>query len=235
MRYGEANPNYRGTAIKVCTYCGKQYSSYNKGRKYCSVACSAGSKPRMPKRQLVLKLVARRPEPFIRKQNETVCRQCNKLFTSSPSRKRMYCSYQCHLDSGGAFRAGIASSGARMKYGPKKDANHNEIFDEMRKHCAVYDLSSMGRGVPDGIAWVDGQWKLFDVKNPKTGYGRRGLNMVQQKWIGQWKGGPVYLIYTIEEARRFATGQLTGLKVCDSDGYASAKSVDEALKAVGVR
>ena len=105
-----------------------------------------------------------------------------------------------------------------MKYGPKKDANHNEIFDELRKHCAVYDLSTTGRGMPDGLAWIEGAWHLFDVKNPKTGYGKRGLNPIQKKWIQQWQGGPVYLIYTEDEASRFGRGNFTGIKREESAG-----------------
>ena len=99
-----------------------------------------------------------------------------------------------------------------MKYGPKKDANHNEVMNEMRKHCAVYDMSTAGMGLPDGLAWINGAWHLFDIKNPKTSYGRRGLNKVQKKWIEQWKGGPVYLIYTTEEAANFAQGKFEGIK-----------------------
>lgn len=140
------------------------------------------------------------------------CAQCRKEFTSSPSSGRIFCSYQCHLDSGGAFRAGIASSKAIMKYGPKKDANHNEVMEEMRKHCPVWDLSPLGNGVPDGIAWVTERWILFDIKNPKTAYGRKGLNAVQKKWITQFQGGPVYLLYGIEDAQAFAKGEFDGLK-----------------------
>lgn len=99
-----------------------------------------------------------------------------------------------------------------MKYGAKRDANHNEIFEEMRKHCPVLDMSAAGHGLPDGIAGINGALYLFDVKNPKTGYGRRGLNAVQKKWVEQWKGSPVYLIYTVEEAARFARGDFTGIK-----------------------
>lgn len=100
-----------------------------------------------------------------------------------------------------------------MKYGAKKDANHNEIFAVMRKYCPVYDLSNAGMGIPDGVAWINQAWQLFDVKNPKTAYGRRGLNKVQRKWLETWRGGPVYLIYTVEEAERFAQGNFEGIKV----------------------
>jgi hypothetical protein len=98
------------------------------------------------------------------------------------------------------------------KYGAKKDANHTELMNIIKGLCAAFDLSNAGFGIPDGIAWVNSAWRLFDIKNPKTGYGRRGLNAVQRKWINRYEGGPVYLIYTADEAKKFAVGELDGLK-----------------------
>lgn len=100
-----------------------------------------------------------------------------------------------------------------MKYGAKKDANHKEIMEAMRKYCPVYDMSHAGFGVPDGVAWVgNNTWQFFDIKNPKTSYGRKGLNAVQKKWLqGKQGGGPVFLIRTETEAEKFAKGDLDGL------------------------
>lgn len=179
--------------IKICRYCSKEFQSPKSVRKNtCSEEC------RVKWRE--------------QSQHKMFCAKCGTEFRFYPSQHRIYCSYQCHLDSGGAFRAGIAAAEARLKYGPKKDANHNEVVAEMRKYCAVYDMSSAGMGLPDGVAWIKEAWHLFDVKNPKTGYGRRGLNDVQKKWIQAWSGGPVYLIYTVEEAARFAQGNFDGIK-----------------------
>ena len=211
---GESNPNHRDAGNRVCAYCGVGYQSYSKTSKFCSHACSckAHTKPKQP-RQIVLRLVKQKPTKKARaKKLEKNCIQCGALYLSSPSQKRLFCSYRCHLDSGGAFRAGIAASKATLMYGPKKDANHNEIFDELRKHCSVVDASAVGGGMPDGIAWVNESIQLFDVKNPKTGYGRAGLNKVQQKWVDQWAGPPVYLLYTVEDAKNFGTGKLDAVK-----------------------
>lgn len=101
---------------------------------------------------------------------------------------------------------------AKLKYGAKKDANHNEIFAMIRTFTAAHDLSNAGNGVPDGVAWVVDGWQFFDVKNPNTGYGRRGLNKRQKEWASDWRGGPVYLIYTVEEAQAFAQGKLDDIK-----------------------
>lgn len=140
------------------------------------------------------------------------CRRCGAAFEHYKSAARIFCSYACHLESGGARRAGDAAAMAKRKYGAKKDANHSEIFGVIGALTAVHDLSNVGCGCPDGLAWVDGGWQLFDVKNPQTGYGRRGLNKRQKEWASDWRGGPVYLIHDIEEAERFAKGNLDGLK-----------------------
>lgn len=154
----------------------------------------------------------------VRRAHILKCQGCGVQFKSSPSQKRKYCSYACHLATGGAQRAGEAAIMARKKYGAKRDANHSEIFAEISATCPVKDLSDAGCGVPDGIAWVNDSWQWFDVKNPKTAYGRRGLNPVQKRWAGDWRGGPVFLIYNREEARRFAKGDFCGLKRFPSFG-----------------
>jgi hypothetical protein len=71
-----------------------------------------------------------------------------------------------------------------------------------------YDLSAVGGGVPDGIAWIKSMWQFVEIKNPKTAYGRRGLNKIQKKWINQWQGGDVYIIRTIDDAINFSRGDL---------------------------
>ena len=101
---------------------------------------------------------------------------------------------------------------AKKKYGAKKDANHSLIFGVIAAIAPVKDLSACGFGIPDGIAWVGGGWQFFDVKNAATAYGRRGLNDRQKKWAADWRGGPVFLIYTEEEAQRFARGNFDRLK-----------------------
>lgn len=229
---GENNPNFRSAGLKVCEYCRCEFSNYNKKRKFCSLKCRDMAKPRKaPTVQIALPLPkpAKPPrQPVEPKKRVYTCQNCRNPYEAYPSAGRVFCTYQCFKDSGGPFRAGMAASQATMKYGAKKDANHADVFDEMRKHCPVYDLSVVGRGVPDGVAWAGGQWRLFDVKNPKTGYGRRGLNPIQKKWLEQWKGGPVYLIYTVEEARLFGQGVVDGLK-CFSGGAVMATTDDGAI------
>lgn len=98
---------------------------------------------------------------------------------------------------------------ANKRYGHKKDANHNEIVDAFESLGAnVLDMSAMGYGVPDLLVWCFGAWRLIDVKNPKTPYGRRGLNARQKEWALAWKGGPVYMVSTVEQAIAMVNGKL---------------------------
>jgi hypothetical protein len=145
-------------------------------------------------------------KPFI------FCGHCGVKFRAPKSALRIYCSYQCHLDNGGAQKAGAFAAMAKSKYGYKKDANHDEIFEVMRAYVPVKDLSMMGCGMPDGLAWINKGWHLFDVKNPKTSYGRKGLNKLQKSWAQSWLGGPVYLIYSEEDATNFVKGRFDKIK-----------------------
>ena len=109
---------------------------------------------------------------------------------------------------------------AKLKYGAKKDANHGEVVDALiRFGASVLDISSLGCGAPDLVVWCRGGWHLCDVKNRKTGYGRRGLNPRQQEWAAKWKGGPVTLLYSIDDAKALVEGRLELLKQI----YGSAK------------
>lgn len=236
---GELNNNFRGGNEKKCAFCNGTFCSYVKQKKFCSLDCYWSSKKEQkPKQQDKIKKplqykicaycgisfrcfktsnkvtcstkcsIANRSDSKVTKK----CLTCSIEFKSYPSSNRIYCSYKCHLDNGGAFKAGLAAAKATMKYGSKKDANHAEMFAVLKKYCAVYDVSTSGMGIPDGLAWINGAWHLFDIKNPKTGYGKRGLNSIQKKWLSQARGGPVYLLYTVEDAENFATGRFDGLK-----------------------
>lgn len=245
-RFGRdtSNNNYRAAGLHTCAQCGTVFQSYSR-RRYCGqdcyhlsrqtlVArpcerCGCNYQPDTVSRRFCSKACAVPPKAPPRQKKQRgpkpyTCWNCGGAFLAYPSSNRKFCGYQCFLKSGGAQRAGDAAAMAKSKYGAKKDANHSEIFEAIAQITAVKDLSDVGRGVPDGIAWIGSGWQLFDVKNPLTGYGKRGLNARQRQWISDWRGGPVYLIYTVEEALRFARGQLDGLKVEQSG----------ALEAIGI-
>lgn len=237
---GESNPNFKDASLRICERCNKEYKSYNKTRKYCSLKCSGedktllhpkpcihcGSvfKPNIPANKYCSQVCSRSAKTKsakeksekLRPKKQTIeaiiCHNCGDNFSAYKSSARKFCSYDCFIKSGGAQRAGDAAAMAKRVYGNKKDANHHQVFGVLQKLVPVKDLSDAGCGIPDGIAWVNNGWHLFDVKNPNTGYGRRGLNPRQKQWADNWSGGAVYLLYNEDDAIAFATGNFDRVK-----------------------
>ena len=236
----DRNPNFKAVPAKKCLICGCEFNSYKKDQKYCGqgcyqkqrekellktcLQCRVGFKAQHKQQKYCSPQCVKDSKPKTkvyvpkpREKNIKQCLQCNTSFQSPLSAERKFCSYACFLNSGGAQRAGDEAVKAMKKYGAKKDANHNEIFGALGKLVPVRDLSAAGFGVPDGIAWVKNSWQLFDVKNPNSGYGKRGLNTRQKSWADDWRGGKVYLIYTVDDAIKFAKGEFSELKSFPED------------------
>lgn len=200
----------RASQQKKCNQCGSIYrSKKNQGRRtgtggnFCSWACYQKSLPKQENRQKSLALLVR---------NFEKCENCGTSFQAMACDQRKFCSYECFVESGGPQRAGEAAVRAMKKYGAKKDANHNELFKIIRQVVPAHDLSDCGFGVPDGLAWIKGAWHLFDIKNPETSYGRKGLNEKQKEWAFSWRGGPVFLIYNQDDAENFVRGEFDKVK-----------------------
>jgi hypothetical protein len=101
----------------------------------------------------------------------------------------------------------------KRKYGAKKDANHAEIVEAFRKlGVGVLDLSDLGCGVPDLLVSSAKRYLFVDVKNRATRYGMRGLNELQKKWADEWTGGPVYLVYDLDDVVAIANGHFDFVK-----------------------
>jgi len=179
----------------VCVVCDLSFRSFTRS-KYCANHKAEAEINKVSKIKL--------GKPVDPDKKETkICLQCKKQFEHYKSRQKLYCSYECHLDSGGAWRAGLASKKVVMKYGAKKDANHFEIVDALKKAGAyVLDMSHVGSGFPDLIVGAHQKTMLVEIKNPKTAYGKKGLNKNQQKWKEQWVGGPYCIVDSIEGATR---------------------------------
>lgn len=85
----------------------------------------------------------------------------------------------------------------------KVDANHKEVVDALKTiGASIIDASRLGKGMPDLIVGFRGQTILIEVKNPKTQYGRKGLNENQRKWAESWRGGPLAIVDGVEAALR---------------------------------
>lgn len=239
---GENNPNYKDAGWHICQTCGVDFKNYNKTRKFCSVACyhkSRKRKERPPKKKRVKRTCPYCDSPIVNSKTSrtcgdnscqekhriatlgpkpvTKCKNCGKMFEHHRSAKRKYCSYDCSIKDGTAFRAGRAAARSNnTKY--KKDHNHDEIVSALEK-CGVQviDTSHMGRGFPDLICCSRRETHLVEIKNPETHYGKRGLNGLQKKFAEEWRGGPVYIIRTVDDVEAFANGRLDDIDYYGGD------------------
>ena len=88
-------------------------------------------------------------------------------------------------------------------YACRVDDNQKDVVSAMRAAGAyVIDTSKMGNGFPDLIVGFRGVTLLMEVKNPKTQYGRAGLNKRQKSWHAEWTGGPLSTVDGPEAALR---------------------------------
>jgi hypothetical protein len=175
----------------VCKVCNMQFRNLNKTN-YCE------------KHKLQAKIAQASHGGRKKDENKKItkkCLHCKNEFKHYKTRKQIYCSYDCHIASGGAWRAGLSAKEATLKYGAKKDANHNEVVDALKEAGAsVIDMSHVGRGFPDLIVGFNSQTLLMEIKNPKTSYGKKGLNKNQLKWREQWIGGTYCIVDSVESA-----------------------------------
>lgn len=89
---------------------------------------------------------------------------------------------------------------ARVRRG-KKDGNHNELKAAFQQlGCSVLDLYDVGiGGAPDIIVGCAGSTVCVEIKNPETRYGRAGLNTNQTAFSRDWRGGPLYVVSSLDE------------------------------------
>ena len=229
------------TYKKICEKCESQFISRKTFAKYCSPRCKEKkrrhgiciicSNPTKARNSATCSLSCRR-ELFAKKPRRSKhkeCAECGRVFYFYPSQNRKFCSYKCHLSSGGALRAGIAS--ARMRKtssGAKKDANHMEIVRAFKKLGAeIIDLSPLGYGVPDILVAVRRSAYLVEIKNPKTKYGRTGGNALQIAWAASWPC-PVYIVESIDDVLALANGHYEKLRTI----VPGAHTVGEAVAAI---
>jgi len=122
------------------------------------------------------------------------CFECKKDFLSY-HKNRKFCSKDCANESW--------SKDMPKGYACKKDANHNSVVVALQTVGAyVLDMSHVGRGFPDLIVGFQSKTILMEIKNPKTAYGKKGLNKNQLKWKELWTGGTYCVVDSPEAALR---------------------------------
>jgi hypothetical protein len=89
-----------------------------------------------------------------------------------------------------------------MRRAAKVDNSHGPIRDELRKHgCTVVSLAQLGSGVPDllvGVPSINGAEPRTELIECKTLNHRLRSN--QRDFVREWKGRPVHVVCTPEEA-----------------------------------
>lgn len=206
--------------LRQCVKCGINfYMRYRAGGKYCKNCghrARGSSGPRKPPNR--------------------ICHKCGKHFRAPPSDPQRYCSYACHLASGGAQRAGAAAKSAISGYGAKKDANHSQIVKALEQMGIWYaDMSERGGGMPDLLVHCGGQLHWVEIKNPATSYGRRGLNNLQRIFADNWGGGQkVHIVRSLDDLNAWVRNHGWAPGAPRGDPVISVRTPQEALKAVGL-
>lgn len=91
----------------------------------------------------------------------------------------------------------MQGEGAEVRRAAKRDANHAAIARALEAcGCTVIDLSSVGGGCPDVLAYrrATGLLRLLEVKNPK---GRNRLHEAQEAFA---RRVPVWVVRSVGEA-----------------------------------
>ena len=102
-----------------------------------------------------------------------------------------------------------------MRRRAKVDANQSEIVDALRKTGAtVQSLATVGSGVPDLLVGRGGQTYLLEVKDGRRVPSERRLTEDERGWHSTWRGFPVSVVNSTEEALK-AVGVVTSCSGCD--------------------
>lgn len=175
-----------GACVGGCPVCGEQMGIGSRGRNrtYCSRECAG-------------KAVGKAGDSRFRNALRSYkCEQCGEPFEAY-HKGRKFCSRTCF-----GIQRQIDGISKMRSFSARVDKNQGEIVDALRSvGASVFDLSRFGRGMPDLIVGFRGKNFLIEVKNPQTSYGRKGLNLIQTRWVDKWNGD-VHIAYTIEDALR---------------------------------
>lgn len=88
-----------------------------------------------------------------------------------------------------------------MRRAAKIDRNQPEIVAALRKAgCSVQPLHTVGKGCPDLLVGRAGKNVLIECKDGLKPPSARVLTDDQQDWHRDWRGPPVLVVETVEEA-----------------------------------
>ena len=102
-----------------------------------------------------------------------------------------------------------------MRRAARIDANQPRIVAALRSSgCSCVSLSGVGDGVPDLLCGVPtgagGETHLVEVKDGSKRPSARSLNRLQRAWHSSWRGAPVVVLESVDEALAWATARRMG-------------------------
>lgn len=90
-----------------------------------------------------------------------------------------------------------------MRRAARTDQNHTEVVAALRKAGAtVQSLAPIGSGCPDLLVGYKGKTLLYEVKDGRKSPSAIQLTEDQVKWRTRWTGGPLWVVYSAEQAVR---------------------------------
>lgn len=101
------------------------------------------------------------------------------------------------------------------RYARKVDDNQGEIVEALRT-LGVYvrSLASVGSGCPDLLCGYNGRTVLLEVKDGRRPPSERRLTEAEADFFQDWRGGPIYVVGSVEEAVRAVTGRRVEVQSC---------------------
>lgn len=87
-----------------------------------------------------------------------------------------------------------------MKRAAKTDQNQGDVVDALRKYGAYVRYLSQGDGLPDLLVGYNGETILMEVKDGSKPPSQTRLTDRELKFFEEWKGGKLYIVYSVQEA-----------------------------------
>lgn len=95
-----------------------------------------------------------------------------------------------------------------MRRAAKVDRNQAEIVKALRRFgCTVQPLHTIGKGCPDLLVGRCGRNILLEVKDSEKPPSARALTPDQTEWLDAWRGEPVAVVETVDDALHAVLGR----------------------------
>ena len=114
----------------------------------------------------------------------------------------------------------LAYVGVNMpRYAARRDTTHADVRDGLREAgYSVFDAGGVGNSFPDLVVGAHGMTFLIEVKSPGG-----EVSDGQSKFAANWRGGPVAVVYSLEQALAVIIKHVRGDKPVPMPTAASAR------------